>query len=202
MLPRHREKRSVSFRIFSAFLTFSAVLGSLGILIAAAGFIFGVRPVVVISGSMEPGLPVGSMVFTRQADASTVKVGEIVTVPRNDGSTGKITHRVIDASTSDGVTTLRLKGDANDIEDPVPYQVEQVGEFLFHVPGLGTFALALRTPLGILALGLYVAGVVLGTIMIRPNKTITAGRHETGKDPASEEPLAFSTPEPERSTST
>ena len=153
-------RRSLWQLLGSLLLTFSAVVGVIAIVAVAVCAIFGLRPVVVISGSMEPELPVGSMVFYRTVPAKDVAVGDIVTVPRSDGAAGLITHRVKQATTKDGVTTLRLKGDANATEDPLPYVVTSVGEFVGRIPLAGTIALAARTPLGIAAVATYVAALI------------------------------------------
>ena len=173
-------RRTVWRLLGSLLLTSSAVLGVVAIVAVAACAIFGLRPVVVISGSMEPKLPVGSMVFYRTVPAAQVAVGDIVTVPRTDGATGLITHRVTQATTKDGVTTLRLKGDANTTEDPLPYVVTSVGAFVGRIPVAGTIALAARTPLGIAAVATYVAAliavIVFGRRRPKPEKRPTGLR--------------------------
>lgn len=165
-----RRRRSVSGVAFCALITVSAVLGGLSVPLVAVGALFGVRPIIVISGSMAPGIPVGSMIFVRTVSATEVRVGDIVTVPRNDGGKGEITHRVVLVSAEGGKTVLRLKGDANSIEDPLPYRSDTAGKFLFHIPEAGTLALAARTPLGLTALGLYVAAMVMGIVCAGPRR--------------------------------
>ena len=157
---RERHRRSLWQWLGSALLTFSAVLGAVAIVTVAVCAVFGLRPVVVISGSMEPTLPVGSLIFYRTVPATEVAKGDIVTVPRQDGGTGLITHRIKELTTKGGVTTLRLKGDANATEDPLPYVVSSVGSFVGVIPVAGTIALAARTPLGIAAVATYVAALV------------------------------------------
>lgn len=145
----------------SALLTLAAVVGVIAVLAVAAGAVFGIRPVVVVSGSMEPVLPVGSMVFVRTVPADTVHVGDIVTTERSDGVKELITHRVVSATTSGDKTVLRLRGDANAAEDPFPYTVSSVGGYVFDVPWVGTISLVARTPLGLAAIGLYALTLVL-----------------------------------------
>lgn len=179
MAPRRRERarRSVWQWLGSALLTFSAVLGVIAIVTVAVCAVFGLRPVVVISGSMEPTLPVGSLIFYRTVPASEVVKGDIVTVPRQDGGTGLITHRVKEVTTKGGVTTLRLKGDANATEDPLPYVVSSVGSFVGVIPVAGTIALAARTPLGIAAVAAYVAALV-AVIVFGRRREKPASRHK------------------------
>lgn len=169
-------RRSLWQLLGSLLLTFSAALGVIAIAAVAVCAIFGLRPVVVISGSMEPKLPVGSMVFYRTVPAQEVAVGDIVTVPRSDGAAGLITHRVKQATTKGGVTTLRLKGDANSTEDPLPYVVTSVGEFVGQIPVAGTIALAMRTPLGIAAVATYVAALIAVIVFGRRRTKPVSGR--------------------------
>jgi signal peptidase I len=112
-------------------LDLAAVVGVLSLLAVAACLALGVRPAVVVSGSMAPGIPVGAVTLARTVPAESVAVGDVVTVPRTDGR-GLVTHRVIEtAPGTGGATTLRLQGDANTEPDALPYTVTEVGQ----VPG-------------------------------------------------------------------
>lgn len=53
---------------------------------------FGYTPYTVLSGSMEPELPVGSMVFVHQVDPTDIAVGDNATFYRSDGAV--VTHQV------------------------------------------------------------------------------------------------------------
>lgn len=138
----------------NVFLTTAAVLGAVSILMFAAMLVFGLRPEIVISGSMEPTIPTGSMSFARVVDAKTVKVGDIVTVNRTFG-TGLVTHRVVKTAQGvQGVTLLTLRGDANKTDDPQPYSVREAGLVAFSVPVLGTVASAFQSKNGLVAIAL------------------------------------------------
>ena len=165
---RARPRRTVLGTIGSVMLTFAAIVGVAAVVAVAGSALLGVQPVVVISGSMEPTLPVGSMVFAQEVPASTVRVGDIVTTQRQDGANGLITHRVVSAETTGTTTTLRLRGDANATDDPLPYQAKTIGTYVFHVPFAGTIALAARTPFGLTAIGLYVIALVALIVVGRP----------------------------------
>lgn len=119
-------------------LDVAAALGALAILAAVACLALGVRPAVVVSGSMAPGIPVGSVTLARTVPAEQVAVGDVVTVPRTTGA-GLVTHRVVEAAPAeDGRSTvLRLQGDANAEPDALPYVVTEVGQVLGSVPHVG-----------------------------------------------------------------
>lgn len=153
--------------IRSGVLWIGATLGVICIVLFAAGFIFGVRPYVVVSGSMEPEMPVGSLALARAVPAAKVVPGDVVTVPRTSGG-GVVTHRVVSVDTDEnGAVLLTLKGDANLTNDPDEYRVATVGMNLFAVPGLGYVAGGLRTPFGLISIGIVVLVFALA-IFVNP----------------------------------
>lgn len=141
----------------------SAVL--LIVLLAVAGLItvpmlMGYQEMAVLTGSMEPEMPVGSLVYVKPVDATELKPGEVCTYTLEDGET-HVTHRVesIDTETK----TLITKGDANEEVDASPVAFDQVvGRAEFHVPMLGYITLNIKTPTGIMS----VCGVLLVIILL------------------------------------
>jgi signal peptidase I len=93
----------------------------------------------VLTGSMRPAMPPGTLVVVRPVDPADIDVGSVITFqPREDDPT-VVTHRVIgqgfDAS---GDLAFQTRGDANDAPDAGmvrPYQI--VGERWYFVPYLG-----------------------------------------------------------------
>lgn len=127
------------------------------------GWIFGLSVLVFATGSMAPTMPAGTAAIVERIDASTVKIGDVVTVPR-PGQTLPVTHRVVSVSTVDGDTSARslvLRGDANDADDREPYVVGQVERVLVAVPGAGRVIGVVQSPLGV---GLAAAVVVMGLL--------------------------------------
>lgn len=108
--------------------------------------LFGCKSMAVVSGSMEPAIPVGSIVVVKEVDANTLEVGDIISY-RLSGNT-MVTHRIatVDAENN----ALITKGDANEVEDANPVVFSNVvGKELFHVPLLGYLSIYIKTPLGI-----------------------------------------------------
>ncbi len=117
---QEKSRRRVLFSLFSVLL--------LSILLVCGFFRF--RFYVVLSGSMEPKLPVGSLVVT-DTEKTDVKVGEIVTFQKNGRA---VTHRV----TGRKEHGYQTKGDANQEADYDLMQPEQmVGTVVFCIPYLG-----------------------------------------------------------------
>lgn len=101
--------------------------------ISACGF-FGIHPYAVISGSMEPAIPIGSMVFSKETSFNDLREGDVITFMISDDQTA--THRIksIDTEKRKFVT----KGDANDVEDSKRVSYENVvGKVIFYIPEIG-----------------------------------------------------------------
>lgn len=97
-----------------------------------------VTPLVVISGSMEPEITTGSLIVSKKADTSSFKVGDVASLPREDGVI--VTHRVISNEPSPDNTDLRIikmKGDANDDADQVPYVASKALAPVVVIPEVG-----------------------------------------------------------------
>lgn len=112
-------------------ITVSAALGA-GILLVPG--LVGVRPYVILSSSMEPAIPTGSLIFVNTRDR-TAEVGDIVTFSL--GETGReviVTHRIY-GMTDQGFLT---KGDHNDGPDPALLPGERIiGTCMAVFPGAG-----------------------------------------------------------------
>jgi signal peptidase len=90
----------------------------------------------VLSGSMAPDLPVGSIVMVRNVDPASLHVGDVATY-KQQGDSNLITHRIvaIDAAHS----TFTFKGDRNPVPDPQPVPANAIrGKVSFDVPYLGS----------------------------------------------------------------
>jgi len=95
---------------------------------------------VVLSGSMEPALPVGSAILVRPVDPQAVSVGDIITY-RQKGSTDFVTHRVVEVNHEGSALSFRTQGDANEGPDPVAVAPDAVkGRVWASIPYLGYVA--------------------------------------------------------------
>ena len=78
----------------------------------------------VVTGSMEPAIPVGSLIYVREEAPAELMEGEVVAY-RSDTDAGIIiTHRVVKNQVVSG--QLITKGDANEAEDISPVSYAQV----------------------------------------------------------------------------
>lgn len=117
--------------------------------------VFGVVPLVALSGSMEGDMEdsfgAGSMVIMKKV--SSVQVGDIVAYrePTSKDELVIITHRVVDVQVIDGEPRYFTQGDANNTPDMGSIGNDDlIAEYVFHIEGLGNFALFLREPIGML----------------------------------------------------
>jgi len=109
---------------------------------------FGIKIKAVVSGSMEPFISVGSIVYIRPCDFEEINVGNDITYKTDSGIF--VTHRVIK---KDYVTkTVQTKGTANDIADtPVEYD-SILGKVVLSLPCLGAILCKLSSLKGKLVL--------------------------------------------------
>ena len=111
----------------------------------------------VVSGSMEPEIPVGSAIYVKEAEPESVEAGDIIAFAKN-GSV--ITHRVEENRYVEG--EFVTKGDANREEDMEPVAYDSlIGKVERHVPVLGVVMTLLASNTGKLyAVLLAVCGVM------------------------------------------
>lgn len=140
-----------------------------GILLGLAGFSFlqttgildgkspqSLRAYVITSGSMEPTIPVGSVIVNQTADKYAV--GDIITFTTTADSESNVTHRIVGV-TSEGYVT---KGDANQDPDPITIPHSQIhGKSTMHIPHIGYLVNFSKTPQGFVALIVIPATIVI-----------------------------------------
>lgn len=140
------------------------------LLIAAAlilGWLMGLRCYSVLSGSMEPAYPTGSLLITRPIRAGAVEPGTVLTFRSGEAV---VTHRVTAVERQGAALSFRTKGDANDTEDGAPVGAEQVlGTPVVCLPYVGYGVRLLQRPAVFYPL-LAAAGVLLALSLV-PGRT-------------------------------
>ena len=160
-------------RIRSAILTIAALVGAFCILVFGASLAFGLKPQIVVSGSMEPTIPTGALLMAKEVSAAEVAVGDIVTVQRPNDA-GLVTHRVTSIEQQFKNWEITMRGDANAADDPQPYTVRTVGKIVATVPGAGYVAGVFRTPFGITGIVVFGLAVVVAFLW-NPERRAGAG---------------------------
>lgn len=140
------------------YLTLFAGIVTIAVLLLASLFPFEnwYQVKVVLSGSMEPAIHVGSVVVLKP-QASYV-VGDVITFGVDNRQQIPVTHRIIGQEGSRFIT----QGDANDNVDPgtvAPREI--IGGVQFSVPYVGYVLEFTKTPLGFWTLIIGPAAIVV-----------------------------------------
>ncbi|MEK7176696.1 MAG: signal peptidase I [Patescibacteria group bacterium] len=124
------------------------IVGAAGLFLATLLPIPGnVEVKIVKSGSMEPTIPTGSLVFVKPK--AEYSVGDIITFGQDTKSEIPTTHRITEVQVGEGGTVFMTKGDANEEGDPQPVPASEViGLVWFHVPYAGYIIDLARQPWG------------------------------------------------------
>lgn len=141
----------------------------------------------VLTGSMTPEIPVGSVVLVRPVDPRTLEVGDIATYQVEPDKEVFITHRIIEIHDKNGKLSFTFKGDANKGPDLEKIPSDAVrGEVWFHVPYLGGIRDALHGKGGIsLVAMILLAGYALTQISGGLRDRRSSRRGETASEPVS-----------------
>ena len=104
----------------------------------------------VLTGSMEPTIPEGSMLLIQETDPKSLQPGDIISFfspdPSLDGALN--THRIQQVVAEGDTLEFITKGDANFLEDQQPVAAQQVvGKVIFISPTLGKFVRLISNPL-------------------------------------------------------
>ena len=162
-----RTKGNLAGRVISWLFVAVATVVALGLLSVTVGpRLLPYQALVVRSGSMEPTIPTGSVVFYKKVEADRVKVGDVIVFDKPGAANEKVTHRVFKVSAGPNGRYFTTKGDANGAPDD--WRVPAVGTgwvSVFHVPALGYALAALQSTLARLLL-LLVPALLLGVITL------------------------------------
>ena len=140
-----------AFKTVWNILTTLIVIAVVLLAVALAGVrVVGLRPMTVLSGSMEPTYHTGSLIYVKKVDYKTLKEGDVITFMLDEDTLA--THRitaVIPDPEDPETLRFRTKGDANDAEDGAPVHYKNVvGSPVFSIPKLGYVADYIQNPPG------------------------------------------------------
>ena len=111
----------------------------------------------ILSGSMEPTYPVGSVIYVEPMSADSIEVGDPITFKMAADSNVVATHRVV--AKDEGKRTFTTKGDNNDDVDSSPVSYDRlIGKSVFCIPYLGYISSYVQSSAGLVAI---VASMVL-----------------------------------------
>lgn len=149
-----------SVRIIFQTLSIICYIVIFGFLLIMVPIIFGRTPVVVQSGSMEPAIPTGSIIYYHKVSGiDELKMGDVISFKTSDNKT-MTTHRLMEIDKKNG--TLRTKGDNNDTMDIEKLTIDNVVGKVGSVclPKLGFVIVYAKEPLVIGMIALIIVGNV------------------------------------------
>ena len=123
--------------------------------------LLGYEAYTVVSGSMEPAIPTGSLVLIKGVEAREVEAEDVIAFYGGPDSNAIITHRVVENRVIMG--EFVTKGDANAENDmnPVKYD-EFIGKVALSIPAFGLFAQILTSGEGkVIAAAVIVLSLLL-----------------------------------------
>lgn len=147
------DKNNSTFSQIVQIIVKSIVIGTLPFIMFIAvtsrsSILGGIRSFVVLTGSMEPAVPVGSIVFTKNFsiynpdDIVAFKIGNVT-----------VTHRIIDFEIKNKDYFYKTQGDANNAPDSQQISGSQIiGKAFYIVPYVGKVSIFLKTLPGFLLL--------------------------------------------------
>jgi signal peptidase I len=134
------------------------------------------RAFVVTSGSMEPTLKTGSVIFV--VPKETYEVGDVVTFKHELGASLKdpnstATHRITEIHDDEGRATFTTKGDANQTPDQSNLEIARVlGRVSFSIPYLGRAVAFAKTQMGFVLLIIIPATLIIYSEILTIKKEV------------------------------
>ncbi len=118
--------------------------------------ICGYKNFVVLTGSMEPTINVGDIVFVKQTE--DIKKEDIISFRVGNSV---VTHRVIEIKKEGDKDIYITKGDANSGIDSEKTEIQDIeGKYVFKIPKVGEIFLFFQKPYGVVCLFLILVAVL------------------------------------------
>ena len=155
------EKKKTAGRIFTAvnivlcIILIPVILLNVTVIISTyihpdeiPGF-FGIKPVAVLSGSMENAIMTGDLILIKNTDPLTLEKGDVICYLEFGQA---VTHRIVEIVQEAGEPAYITKGDANNTEDARSVRPEQIQGVWSGVrlAGVGNFVLFLSSTTGMI----------------------------------------------------
>ncbi len=141
-----------------------ALVVLIAVLVIVVPAVINGRALTVLTSSMEPAYPPGTLVVVAPTAPDDIRIGDVLTYQLESGKPTLVTHRVIEigTNTADGTRTFTTKGDNNDIPDADPVmEVQVVGTVLYAIPYLGYVNTAVNGDLRALIVPVIVGGLLV-----------------------------------------
>ena len=178
-------------RVGSVWTAIVAAWVLLGLVVALTWgtHVFEYRTHVIVGESMEPTIPLYSVIIGKPVPPEAIHEGDIITFTPPNGNK-RVTHRVVGVNFDDGADIyFQTQGDNND--SPDPWQISYVGDDAWlvtdHVPYVGRLLMWMQSPAGRIVLVIIPTLLMLAAFLRwiwRPRKRAAADT-EGGADTSS-----------------
>ena len=126
--------------------------------------VFGYKPMIVLSGSMETSIYEGDLVFVKEVDTDILKKDDVIAFWNEENTI--TTHRIVEIVNENNRTYFKTKGDNNNSEDANLVPVEDVeGIYVSRIPNVGNYLMFIQEPIGL---------AVILLITLLPNLLVVA----------------------------
>lgn len=144
------------------YYVFFGAIGLIALLLVISAFpITGnFKVLTVLSGSMEPDIKTGSIVFVKPS--SDYKIGDVITFGPYTKTNPPTTHRIVEMRVVGNEPVYITKGDANNAPDTREVQGKDVlGKVLLDVPYVGYAVASAKKPLGFAIIIIVPAALII-----------------------------------------
>jgi signal peptidase len=136
--------------------------------------IFGFKPYVVITESMEPEINVNDLVVVKNPQVDELEVEDIITFYADidyDGKNEIVTHYIYSIiENDDGELIFRTHRHFENLDDTyadnwIIHEDNVLGTYMFHIPKIGAIIRFVKSPFGIAAMVVNI-GVIIGVVYL------------------------------------
>ncbi|GAA0799446.1 hypothetical protein GCM10008910_25740 [Faecalicatena orotica] len=131
--------------------------------------VLGYQPFVILTDSMEPVIPTGSVVLVKNLkENEEPKKGDIITFNVDRlGKEAVFTHyyRGTEVQEDGSVRYLTEAALADRYDDYVSHREDIIGTYVFHIPYVGKYALFLKSPFALIELGIIMFIMIIYEIL-------------------------------------
>lgn len=160
-----------SMKVFRMLTTLLVCLALLFAFFVSVIQVFGFDLYGVLTSSMKPAIPPGSMIYLRDVEPDQLRIGDVITY--SVSTNVMATHRIVDIIPDENnplFFRFQTKGDANPTVDAALVEPKKIiGKVAFSIPALGSVAHFIQKPPGI-----YVAIALSAVLVILVLLTDTA----------------------------
>ena len=131
--------------------------------------VFGYKPFIVLSGSMETEIYVGDLVIVKEVDSSTLEVNDIIAF--RDSENLVTTHMIVDVVNTDKGRCFETKGDNNNTKDDNIVCSDSIeGKYHSKISKIGNAILFIQEPLGFIVMMLSLLIICIFIYLISNKK--------------------------------